>query len=71
MYLPLCNGHNAIFTCVDRLIKYYRLIAYFVEEGDPSASSVAKLFFDNIIRFFGYLAEVISDRDPRFTALLW
>ena len=33
-----------------------------------SNSSVAKLFFDNVVRFFGILAGVLSDMDPRFTA---
>ena len=33
-----------------------------------SASSVAKLSFDNVLRFFDIPAEVISDRDPRFAA---
>ena len=59
------------FTCVDRLTKYCRLIPCFVGEGALSASLVAKLFFDNVVRFFGVPAEVISDRDPRFTASFW
>ena len=36
-------------------------------EGALSASSVAKLFFDNVVRFFGVPGE-ISSRYPRFTA---
>ena len=66
--LPLYNGHYAVFTCVDRLTKYCSLIPCFVGEGGLSASLVAKLFFDNIVRFFSVLAEVVSHRDPRFTA---
>ena len=71
MDLPLCNVHNIIFTCVDRLIKYCRSIPCFVGEGALSASSVAKLFFDNVVRLFAVLAEVISNRDPRFTGFFW
>ena len=37
-------------------------------EGTLNAFLVAKLFFDNVVRFFGVPAEVISDRDPSFTA---
>ena len=59
MYLPLCSRHNAFFTCIDRLTKCCRLIPCFVGEGDQSASSVTKLFFDNVLRFFGIPAEVI------------
>ena len=71
MDLPLCKGYNAIFICVDRLTMYCRIIPCFVGEGALSASSVAKLFFDNIVSFFAVSPEVISDRDPRFTASLW
>ena len=39
-------------------------------EGALIASSVAKVF-DNVVRFFGVPSEVISDRDPRFTASFW
>ena len=65
--LPLCNGHNAFFTCIDLLTKYSRLITCFVGEGALTAFSVAKLFFDNVVRFFHIPAEVTSDRDPKFT----
>ena len=40
-------------------------------EGALSASLVAKLFFYNIIRFFGIPGEVTIDRDPRLTASFW
>lgn len=69
--LLLCNGHNAIFTCVDCLTNYVRLIPCFVGEGALSAPAVAKLFFDHVVRFFGVPQEVISDRDPRFTSTFW
>ena len=58
MELSLYNGHSIIFTCVDRLTKYCKSIPCFVGEGALSASSVAKLFFDNVARFFGIPAEV-------------
>ena len=59
------------FFYVDQLTKYCRLIPYFVGEGAMSAFSVAKLFFDNVVRFFGVLDEVFSDKDPGFTAYFW
>ena len=69
--LPLWNGHNAIFTCVDQMTKHCRVIPCFMGEGALSTSLVAKLFFDNIVRFFGIPAEMISDREPRLTASFW
>ena len=68
MDLPLCDGHNAIFTCVDCLAKYCMFIPYFVGKGGLITTSVAKIFYDNIIRSYGFPGKVISDRDPRFTA---
>ena len=44
---------------------------YFVWEQALSAFLVAKLFFDNVVRFFSILAELISDRDPRFSAFFF
>ena len=69
--LPLCDGNNAFFTFIDRLMRYCWFLLYSVGDGDLSASSVAKLFFDNVVRFFGIPVEVILDRDPRFTACFW
>ena len=68
MNLPLCYKHSAIFTCVDRLTRYCRLIPSFIGEGALSASLVAKFCFDNVVRFFGIPGEMISYRYPRFTA---
>ena len=36
-----------------------------------SASSVAKVFFDNAVRFFDVTGKVIADRDSRITASIW
>ena len=71
MYLPLYNGDYSMFTYFVRLTKYLRLIPCFVMEGALSFSSVAKLFFKNIVRLLGIPAEMISNRDPRFIAFFW
>ena len=42
-----------------------------VGHGALSATLIVKLFFDNVVRFFGVFSEVIEDRDPRFTASFW
>ena len=57
--LPHCYGHNVIFTYINWFSKYCRLISYFVGEGTLSASLVAKLFFNNVVGFFGILGDVI------------
>ena len=70
MDLFFCNRHSAFFIYVNQLTKYYRLMPCFVKQRTLGASSVAKLFFDNVARFFGVPSEVISDRDPKSTASL-
>jgi hypothetical protein len=36
---------------------------------DPAkGQEVAKLYYDNVYRWFGLPSKVISDRDPRFTS---
>ena len=69
--LPLSAGYNAIYTCVDKLTKYVRLIPCFVGEGRLDAPAVADLFFDNVVCMFGMPAAVLHDRDPRFTSESW
>ena len=62
---------NAIITRIDSLTKYCRPKPCFVGKGALSATSVAKIFFDNVVRSFGAPGEVVSDRAPSFTAFLW
>ena len=70
MDLPLWNGHYSILIIFDRLSKHCRFLPCFMEEGALSASLVATLFFGNIVRISGVLAEV-SDRELRLTAPFW
>ena len=53
--LLLYNEYNAIFTCADQLTKYCRLMPCFVVEVALSASLVAKLLFNIVVKFFGFL----------------
>jgi hypothetical protein len=62
------NGKTVILTVVDRFSKY----AHFVPLGHPySATTVAKAFFDNIVRLPGLPTSMVSDRDPVFTGHFW
>ena len=52
--LPLCGaGYTGIFTIVDRLTKFVRLIPVSVGEGALSAEQCARLFFQHIVVLFG------------------
>ena len=59
-------GIIVFFTCFDRLTKCCRAIPCFIKEETLSASLVKKTFLLQYSKFFSVLAEVISDRDPRF-----
>ena len=69
--LPPARGFNCVLTVVDCLTKFTCLIACTMGEDRLSAAQVAKLLFENIVRFFGVPKELVHDRDPRFTAHLW
>ena len=61
--LPKSEGKEVIFVVVDRFSKY----AYFMALIHPfSASSVAKVFMDNVYKLHGFPATIVSDRDPVF-----
>jgi hypothetical protein len=65
---PKLGGKSVILTIVDRFSKF----AHFIPVGHPySTASVAKAFFDNIVRLHGFPASIVSDRDPVFTSHLW
>ena len=65
--LPLSRSFNGVFTIVDKLTKWVKLIPMVVGEGELSTLSLAHLFFDHIACSFGVLHMVLHDWDPRFT----
>ena len=66
--LPEVNGFNALMVIVDNLGKLLRLVPCRAGEGQLTAPEVAKLFFENWVRFFGIQKVVLHDHDARFTA---
>jgi hypothetical protein len=66
--LPKVAGKSVILMVVDRFSKY----AHFIALGHPyTASSVARAFFDGIVRLHGFPLSIVSDRDPVFTGHVW
>jgi hypothetical protein len=58
--LPSSHGKTTIFVVVARLIKY----AHFCLVGHPyTASTIAQLFVDNIVKLHGVAQSIVSDRD--------
>lgn len=66
--LPRVNGKTVILTVVDRFSKY----AHFIPLSHPyTAASVARAFFQDIVRLHGLPSSIVSDRDPVFTSAFW
>ncbi|KAK1660843.1 hypothetical protein QYE76_049002 [Lolium multiflorum] len=66
--LAKVGGKSVILTVVDRFSKY----AHFIALGHPyTAASVARAFFDGIVRLHGFPSSIVSDRDPVFTGHVW
>lgn len=65
---PKVGGKSVVLTVVDRCSKYGRFIVL----GHPyMAISIARVFFDNIVRLHGLPCSIVSDRDPVFTSAFW
>jgi hypothetical protein len=65
--LPISNRYNTILTIVDHGCT--RAAVFLPCRTNITGQEVAKLYHDNIYRWFGLPSKVISDRDPRFTSL--
>lgn len=62
------EGYEVIMVAVDRFTKY----AHFVPLRHPfTAATVARAFWDNIIKLHGVLHYIVSDRDRIYTSNKW
>lgn len=61
--LPSSHGKDCIMVIVDRLSKY----AHFIALSHPyTATTIARLFIDNIFKLHGMPLSIVSDQDPTF-----
>jgi hypothetical protein len=66
--LPKVAGKSVIQTVVGRFSKY----AHFIPLSHPyNVVSVARVFFDGIVRLHGFPSSIVSDRDLVFTSNVW
>ena len=59
------NGYTAILVFVDRLSKMSDFVA---TKTELTAVDCAASFMHHVIRLHGYVDDIVSDRDPRFTS---
>jgi len=61
--LPKSDSYSVIVVVVDRLTKH----AHFLPTKQPyTASMIAKLFLDTIVKLHGLPKTIVFDRDPIF-----
>jgi hypothetical protein len=66
--LPKSNQYSVIMVVVDRFTKY----AQFIPVSHPySATKIANLFSQNIMKLHGLPDNIVLDRDPTFTSKFW
>jgi hypothetical protein len=65
---PKAQGKSVILTVVDRLSMY----TDFIPLGHPyTVTTVAQVFFTDIVCLHGLPSSILSDRDPTFTIAFW
>ena len=73
--LPLSRSSNGMFTVVDKLTNWVKLIPMVVGEGELSMLIVTHLFFNHIMHSFGVPHIVLYNWDSHFTSwfctMLW
>ncbi|EGZ21589.1 hypothetical protein PHYSODRAFT_262200, partial [Phytophthora sojae] len=65
---PDSLGNTGIVVFVDRFSKMVHLAAV---PAEVTAKQTARLFADMVFKHHGMPIDIVSDRDPRFTAHLW
>jgi RNase H-like domain found in reverse transcriptase/Integrase zinc binding domain len=64
--LPKSDGHDTILTIVDHGCS--RGAIFLPCSTTITGAGIAKLYLENVFRWFGLPKRIISDRDPRFTS---
>jgi hypothetical protein len=65
---PRVGGKSVVVIVVDMLSKY----THFIPLGHPYITvSVAKAFFNNIVKLHGIPCSIVSDHDPVLTSTFW
>lgn len=62
------RGNDAIWVVVDRLTKSAHFLPM---KTTDKVEVLAELYLDEIVKLHGVPANIVSDRDPRFTSRFW
>ena len=65
---PKVREFGSVFVIVDRFSKY--VMSVLAPDAYP-AEEATRLFFNNVVEYFGLLKDIVSDRDARFIGKFW
>src|ERR1700686_3778713 len=65
--LPMSEGHDAIYVCVDRFTKMAHFIPMTIQ---VTAEGTAHLYLRHVFKHHGLPLDIVSDRGPQFTSHL-
>jgi hypothetical protein len=65
---PKVDDMNAVMVVVDRFSKYAMFI---VAPSVCTAEVAARMFYRNVVKYFGVPTDIVSDRDACFTGRFW
>ena len=66
--LPLSGLFKGVFTVMNKMIKWVKLLPMVVGEVERFTLTVAHLFFDYVVHSFGVLHLVLHDRETSFNS---
>jgi len=67
--LPLLEGCDQLWVVIDRFTKMAHFIA--LPTKGKTASNLARIFTREVWKYHGLPADIVSDRDSRFTSAVW
>ena len=65
---PKVEGFGSVLVVVNRFPKY---VVFIPTPGECPTEEVARIFFSNVVKHFGMVEDIVSDRDMRFTGRFW
>lgn len=64
----MSKGYETIMVMADRFSKY---TSFMPTAAGCTTKEATQLFFKNMVKYWGLLKHIISDRDPHFTGNFW
>ena len=62
---PKVEGFGSVLVVVDRFSKY---VVFMPASSECPVEEATRIFFSNIVKHFGMLEDIVSDRDTQFTS---